>query len=117
RSKRFRNVTRAFAVAIAIAGLVSRLSDTVLGSSTNAAFGIVSALVFVVFQRPEPEPSAAVQPAGRAGATTASKASDSGTTSAASGNEKATDPKSVPPSCRCRVATTVPPQLPEARNV
>ena len=61
-------------VAIGMLGESSRLSLTPSGSSTKAAFGSVSApVLFVTHSGAEPEAFAAVQPAGSAGAVTASK--------------------------------------------
>src|SRR5258705_5712769 len=110
RSKLFLNVSLAVEEGMAMLGESRSLSLTMVGSSTEALFGLVSLDVLEVVQRgAEPWALAATQPEGRAGAVMPSKFSEK-IACRPSEKVKVKVPRSVLPSWSCRVAVSVSPQ-------
>src|SRR3954447_4604538 len=92
-----------------MAGVSSRLSLRVAGSSMKASLGEVSGVVAEVVHKVAPLAFVADHPAGSAGATTPSKFSPRATLTTPVTKSNVIVPRLVAPSCSWRLATIVEP--------
>src|SRR5215469_4659357 len=102
---------------MAMIGETNSVCPTDPASGTKAELGLLEEKPLVLVQAAlKPEVTAVVQPEGSAGAVTLSKFSEKLVVLivAPSRMVKLTVPKLVAPSCSCKVAVTVPPQVPLA---
>ena len=102
-----------------IEGEANSLELTFEASVENAAFvpEFASELMVRHPLTPPLPPKEVVQPAGKAGTTAVSKFSENTAPDCPSNSWTVLVPRFTDPSCNCRVAVTVPPQVPAAVNV